>query len=179
MIVLSVLSSCMDAFLFGISFGLQRIKVTWRVALLSSVFPFVFGLGALSLGDFIGSSIDKTDAKGVAVLVYLVLALYSYYDHRGKEYKEGIWIDKNKDKKIKGLEIVLLALSLSLDTWIIALPLGFRVENILFIALLFGISNFVLLLLGNYLCTWFKRYIPCQIMSFSWVIFVVLAILHS
>lgn len=179
MILLSVLSSCIDAFLFGISFGLQKIRVTWIEALWSSFFPFVFALGAMSLGRFVGYNVDNMQAKGVSIFIYLMLAIYSYHNHHAKEYKEGIWVDQNKNKKIEGKEIILLALSLSLDTWIIALPLGFTYGNLFLLALLFGIANFVLLLIGNYLCHIVKRYIPCQMMSFSWVIFVVLALLHS
>lgn len=179
MIMLSVLSSCMDAFLFGISFGLQKISLTWKEALISSLFPFFFGLGAMNLGNFIGSNINETQTNSVAVIVYVILAIYSYHDHHAKEYKEGIWVDCNKDHKITGKEVLFLSLSLSLDTWIIALPLGFRAQNTLLIAAFFGIANFTLLLLGNYLCTWFYKYVPCRTMSFSWVIFILLALLHS
>lgn len=179
MIVLCVLASCMDAFLFGVSFGLNKIKITYKTALLTSLFPFLFSFLSMKIARHVGSSVDTSVSKSISISVYLLLALYFYHNHKGKEYSEGIWIDQNHDLVIKGKEIVLLALSLSLDTWIIALPLGFSEYSILSLASLFGFANYGLLMLGNYCSIWLFRYIPCRIISFSWVIFVILALLHS
>ena len=123
--------------------------------------------------------IEDKVSRGISVCVYLLLALYIAKNPSKKEYKEGVWIDQNKDLKISGKEIVLLSLSLSLDTWIIALPLGFSNHSSMGVALLFGLFNFCLLLLGNKFSEVIKERIPCQFMSFSWVIFIVLALLHS
>lgn len=179
MVILSVLASCMDAFLFGVSFGLNKISITRTTALFTSFFPFLFSLISMRIGSIVNMGTEDAVSKGISVCIYLLLALYMSKNHTKKEYKEGIWIDQNKDFRISGKEIVLLSLSLSLDTWIIALPLGFSDRSSIGVALLFGAFNFILLFLGNKFSEAIRDKIPCQLMSFSWVIFIVLAFLHS
>lgn len=179
MVLLSVLASSMDAFLFGVSFGLNKIRFSVTTALITSIFPFLFSFVSMRIGDFVNRGVDSLVSKSVSMCIYLILALYMYRNNKGKEYKEGTWIDQNKDFRISGKEIILLSLSLSLDTWIIALPLGFGNYSMIGIALYFAISNFCLLLLGNRCSERIVKRIPRQFMSFSWVIFILLALLHS
>ncbi|MBE6114802.1 MAG: hypothetical protein E7191_06935 [Erysipelotrichaceae bacterium] len=179
MIILSVLASSIDALLYGIGLGVSKITVTWKVALLTSLFPFSFALSSLKLGRYVSGSMSEATQEGIAVLIYLVLAVYMYFEQRGREYKEGNWIDLDQDQRINGRESLLLALSLSVDTWIIALPLGMIDVPELFVAFLFGFMNFILLYLGNRISSTMVRKISRSWMSLSWILFILLSLLHS
>lgn len=179
MILLSVLASSLDALLYGIGLRISKITVSWKVALFTSFFPFIFSFTSLKLGRYVSDSMSESTQEGMVILIYLVLSIYMYFTNSDREYKEASWIDLDQDQKINGRESILLALSLSIDTWIIALPLGILKVPELLVALLFGITNFILLYLGNRSNSDMVRKVFQRCISLSWILLILLALLHS
>ena len=174
-IVLTSLASSMDGFACGFLISMKRIKLSVKNLLLISLFPFFIAFFSMSLATFLLEYIDDSASKFLSILLYFILAGYSYVVSNQKKQDE-TWIDPNQDKQISGFEIVSIGIALSMDTLIVALPLAFLGYPIIPSAIMFGVFNAAMVGLGNYVASKLPDHISRVIENFSWVLYLCLGI---
>lgn len=179
--LLCAISGSCDSFICGIVLGLNKIKVTRINALVLSLFPLFFSFVSIMIGQYISVFCTNEVKNSVSIITYLILALYTFHEQRkmtvSKWKNAQGWIDSDADKHLSLSELIPLAFVLSVDSLIIALPLSFNSVPVLLCAIMFGVCNYLSLMGGYYLVKHVKFVENSRILSFSWVIFIILALI--
>jgi len=111
---------------------------------------------SLNFGSYLAKWIPEIISRIIGASIFLFFALLSYKEtkQRSNTFVKKIAYpehhDLNHDQKISTKEALLIALTLSMDTFIIALTLTTSYSNSL-VSILFGISNFLFLTTGTFI----------------------------
>ena len=133
----------MDALSVTIAYGINKIKL--RKVLLFSILIGLFHFFMPIIGSTIGLKIQKIipSINNIVGLVFLALAFQMFLTRN----------DSTEIKKLDLLSIIIVALSVSIDSFTIGVSLGILNEKIITPAIIFAlvssIISFIGLIVGN------------------------------
>lgn len=116
LILLALITSA-DAFLFGISFGLKKIRLTFISLLIITLTGTIILMLSALVGNFISEYIYHGELIGSLILVGIGMWLCSDAENSTKnilEHPEKA--DINKSQKIEAFEAVIMGFVLSIDS---------------------------------------------------------------
>lgn len=177
MILIHALVSNIDTISCSMVYSLKRININvFAMFITSMVVAAVMWCSHFLLYPYL-ELISKLSKDGLSTLIYLFMSFLSFEEYTKKRINDDIVIsDINNDDRINYFEAILLGLYLSLDNFLIALPLMFNNENIIIISIVFAFFTFVALYIGKKIGSKFLDH--RWLLKYTWVIFGVLAIIH-
>ena len=133
----------MDAFSVAIAYGTNKIKIDKTIifSILIGIFHFFMPI----IGSVIGLKIQKIvpNIDSIVGLVFLVLAIQMFITRN----------DSPEIKKLDILSILIVALSVSIDSFTIGIGFGILKDRIILPAIIFSLTSslisFIGLILGN------------------------------
>lgn len=133
----------MDAFSVAIAYGTNRIKINQIIVFSSLIGIFHFFMPII--GSLIGLKIQKIipNIDNIVGLVFLILAIQMFITRN----------DSPEIKKLDILSMIILALSVSIDSFTIGIGFGILKDKIILPAIIFSLTSslisFIGLILGN------------------------------
>lgn len=144
-------------FAASIGMGFSRIWVAmrWKIAVIFGLFDFLAPIVGLYVGNLAATVLGRTIGI-IGVLIIFLLGAYLIYDgwmkHSGRQLQEKSRYHDFVDKAMASMwAIVVIALGISLDNFIVGLGLGTMQIPILVVAAVFGIVTFLVALLGIFI----------------------------
>jgi len=130
----------MDAFSLSLSLGTTNPsnKTIIKTSIIVGIFHFIMPM----LGYFIGYAF-KSKMIGVNILTFLLFVVLAYEMYKNK--------DEDKNTILNNLTILLIAFSVSIDSFTVGIAFGLNSEFITLSGLIFSISSFIFTYLGFYL----------------------------
>lgn len=149
-------------FIASIGMGFSRIwaQARWKIAAIFGLFDFIAPIVGLYLGN-VAVRVFGTAVGMVGVLVIAMLGLYLMYDgwvkhsnqsSQNREHKSSTPYHAFIDKAVAGTwVVVVIALGISLDNFIVGFGLGTIQIPILIAAIAFGVVTFSMTFLGVFI----------------------------
>ena len=180
MIILHALLSNIDTFCCGIVYGYRKTKMSFISLISTSLFVFLFIYFINTLMNNYLRIINPNTANGLSTIIYLMLAYVTYSEYHKKNVTNYSNVsDLNHDNVISIIETIYLGLYLSLDNFLITLPLIFEGYPPFDIAATFGITTFIILQLGSCIGErLYNRDYSSYFMKYAWVLFIILSLIH-
>ncbi|ACV59231.1 manganese efflux pump MntP [Alicyclobacillus acidocaldarius] len=120
--------------------GLTR-RAQWRVALIFAVFEAWMPVLGIWIGREVASVLGQS-AHIVGIAILALLGLYSLFKrHEEEDEMEAV-------QRARGLQIVLLAIALSIDNLTVGFSLGMMRAPLAFAGVVFGTVSFLLTIAG-------------------------------
>ena len=127
------ISLSMDAFGVAISLGTQEInnKIIYKLPLIIGLFHFIMP----NIGSMIGYKLNDIiiNTNIITSIIFIILAI-------------NIYINRNKEEKIKIVNIIsllIIAISVSIDSLSVGLAFSISKENILLSSIIFSITSLI------------------------------------
>lgn len=174
------LSSNLDNFVVGLTYGIKKIKINLTSLLLIAFITTLGTVISMSLGKIVVYFITVKEANIIGGLILIFLGLWTiikYYLNFGDILSNPEIVDRDKSLTIDSKEATVLALALSMNN--IGLGIGASISGISF--LITAISTFVfsiiLMMVGRLIG---KKYFPKSLESkatlFSGILIIILGI---
>ena len=180
MIILHALLSNIDTLCCAIVYGYRKTKMSLISMLSTSLFEFkfIYFINML-MSDYL-KIINVTTANGVSTFIYLMLAYVTYKEYRKMNLVSSDNIsDLNHYNVINVVETIFLGIYLSLDNFLLTLPLMFEGYSPFEIAATFAFSTFLILQLGNHIGENLNtRNNTAYFMKYAWLLFILLSLIH-
>ena len=164
-VLLSIIGVSIDGFFVGTALALKNTKINIKKLLVISIIPILMAYPVMFLGYKVSNIISNNIIKFIGFILFFIMAIKSYID-----------IKNNKEnKEIDLINSLAIGFSLGLDSSVCAFSLALLKYNIYITPIYFGISHFILILLGNYL--FLKRDIQLKYFEYlSPILFLCLAL---
>ena len=199
-ILLFIMALSMDTFFVGISYGISQIKVTfYSIIIINLVCSIIFAF-SLFLGSFLFFIFPNNIIKLLGFSLLFLLGVFKLCDYGVKKwiykkssskiefhafhilfiiqvYGDSTKADLDASKTLSWKEAVILALTLSIDSFTAGIGAGIIYTNHLLLvcfSFLFGICIFVF---GNTLGKYLAKYFSHDLNWISGVLLILLAVL--
>ena len=140
-VLLSIIGVSIDGFFAGTALALKGTKISIKKLLIISIIPILMAYPVMFLGYRVSSIISNNIIKFIGFLLFFMMAIKSY-------------IEIKKEKEIKELDLInsfAVGFTVGLDSSVCAFTLALLKYNIYITPIYFGVSHFILIVLGNYL----------------------------
>lgn len=117
MVIYIALVLSLDAFTFGVSYGVNKIRLPLKSALTIAIMGFIIAMGAMNLGEILFDYIVYGDKLGGIILI--AMGIYMAADIRGGAktiLRKPETTDINRDGAIEISEAMAIGMALSLDS---------------------------------------------------------------
>ncbi len=163
------ISLAMDAFSLSIALGtiLNKKETKYLIIFIGFfhlIMPILGALVAIKVSNLV--NIDGNNILGIILLILAIQILISSLD------------EKNEDRKFTIYEILLLAFSVSLDSFTVGFGLSFEETNILISSILFSIFSMIFTLAGLVIGKYTKNIMGTYSKRLSIIILFTLGIIH-
>lgn len=165
-VIISVLCVSIDGFFTGSAIGLKNTKISFKKLLIISLIPVLMAYPIMFFGNKISNIITNDIIRIIGFTLFFLIAINSYFEIEN-------------EKEIKDIDLInslSIGLSIGVDSSVCAFTLALEKYNLFITPIYFGISHFILILLGNIL---FNRKINNKYIKYlSPITFLILAILR-
>lgn len=165
LILLALITSA-DAFLFGISFGLKKIRLTFIPLVIITLTGIIILMLSSLAGDFISEYISCGKLIGSLILIGIGMWLCSDTENSTKnilEHPEKA--DINKSKNIEPIEAVIMGFVLSIDSATIVLGSSITDKSLIILPIFVLIFQIVFIVLGIFIGDKGIRNIPDRLIT--------------
>ena len=164
-VILSVISVSIDGFFVGTALALKNTRINIKKLLIIGLIPILMAYPVMFLGYKVSDIISNNFIKFTGFLLFFIMSIKSY-------------IEIKKEKEVKELDLIntlTIGFTIGLDSSVCAFTLALLKYNIYITPIYFGISHFILILLGNYL--FLKKEIKLKYLKYlSPILFLCLAL---
>lgn len=165
--ILIALALSVDAFLacFAYSANQRCNNTIMKAPIIIGAFHFI--LPIITYSFFCNIELIKPIGKIISAAIFLFLGIFCFFDD-----------DKNENKALIGIiGIILLSLSVSIDSLLIGVSLAFETENIFIPAIIFGIITAVISLIALKCGTLLASKIKVKLNIIAGLFFIILGII--
>ena len=163
-------------FVASIGMGFSHIwsKIRWKIAIAFGLFDFIAPLVGLYIGNITADTFGKI-VGFIGVLILVSLGVYLIYDgsfrHKGSDFmpRRGRGIRHELVDKVmtSNWAIILIAMGISLDNFLVGCGLGAFEGSIFFAAIIFGVVTFSMTLLGVFIGNKMRIETELKIINFA------------
>ncbi len=179
LILLALIASA-DAFLFGISFGLKKIRITFISLVMITITGIIILLLSAFAGNFISGYISCGELIGSFVLIGIGMWLCSDTENSTKnilEHPEKA--DINKSKIIEPKEAVVIGFVLSIDSAAIVIGSSITDKNIILLPIFILIFQIIFICIGIFIGDKGIKNIPDRLITLISGFFIVMIGLYK
>lgn len=163
-VIISIICVSIDGFFTGSAIGLKNTKIKLKKLLIIGLIPIIMAYPVMFFGYKISNIINNDIIKAIGFTLFLIMAINSYFE-----------IEKEKEiTDINLLTCLSIGLSVGLDSSVCAFSLALKQYNPFITPIYFGLSHFILILIGNRLFD--KKINNKYIKYLSPITFIILAI---
>ena len=131
-ITLIAVATAMDAFSVGLSMGMYKLtkKRVFFIGLVIGLFHVIMPLLGMIAGDFLSNAFGEVASYLAAALLFFI----------GFQMLRQLWIEEKKEIIApRGIGLFLFALSVSLDSFSVAITLGMSGYHLILVLINFGL----------------------------------------
>lgn len=140
-VLLSIIGVSIDGFFVGTALALKNTRINIKKLLIIVLIPILMAYPVMFLGYRVSNIISNNIIKFIGFLLFFIMAIKSY-------------LEIKKEEEIKELDLInsfAVGFTVGLDSSVCAFTLALLKYNIYITPIYFGVSHFILILLGNYL----------------------------
>lgn len=137
--LLSIIGVSIDGFFVGAALSLKNTKIKINKLIIICLIPIIMAYPVMFLGNKLSTYMNYNLIKIISFVLLLIISITSY-------------LEIKKDKENNELDLfnsLTIGFSIAMDSSVCAFTLALLKYNIYVTPLLFGISHFILILLGN------------------------------